>query len=860
MYGKSLTLLVLALSMATASPVEFVERQSEDPFHSPPYYPAPKGGWAPTWAASYKKAQKLVEQMTLAEKVNVTTAVGWMMGRCVGNTGPVERLGFPSLCAQDGPLGIRYNDHNTAFPAGITTGATWDRDLMYERGKGMGAEAKGKGIHILLGPAVGPLGRQPRGGRNWEGFSADSFLLSEASYHTVKGIQDAGTQATIKHYIANEQEHFRGDGGSNDTISSDIDDRTMHEVYLPPFAAAVRAGVASVMCSYNTPQINASYACENSKLLNGILKDELGFQGYVMSDWLAQRSGVGSALAGLDMVQPGDGNLWADGNSLWGPELSRSILNSSIPVDRLNDAVTRIVAAWYQLGQDKDFPHVSFSSWTFNDTDIEFRGADMGRVMLVNEHVDVRANHGDIADTVARDAITLLKNENNVLPLSKSDTIRVFGQGAGNNPEGPNACPDRGCNIGVLTQGWGSGTSQLPEDLIAPIDAIKEIAHDVEWYKYDNVTAEVKKMASARNAKCIVSITADSGEIFITVENNVGDRKDLKAWHNGAALVKAVADSCKNTIVLIHSVGPIFMEEWINHKNVKAVILAYLPGQGTGYPLTDVLFGKVSPSGHLPYTIGKREEDWGDVGIVTEGKGVIRDQFKEGLYVDYKWFDKQGISPRFEFGYGLSYTKFQFSDLEIEAVRPLTEMPAPPPARGWTPVYDTSIPPASEVAWPKSITTRIPKYIYPYLGNATDVQPGEYEYPVGYQTDPQPAPIAGGAEGGNPALYDCMFRVRVTVKNTGKMTGKAVPQLYLEFPKGIVFDTPIRQLKGFDKIQLRPGEKKVVTMELLRKDISVWDVVRQQWILPQGGRNGYTVHIGHSSRDLVLKKETPKLA
>lgn len=577
-----------------------------------------------------------------------------------------------------------------------------------------------------------------------------------------------------------------------------------------------------------------------------------------MADWLAQRSGVGSALAGLDMTQPGDGNSWADGKSLWGPELSRSILNSSIPVDRLNDAVTRIVAAWYQLGQDKDFPPVSFSSWTTNATDVEYKGANMGSEILVNERVDVRADHGAIADVVARDGITLLKNEGNVLPLSKRDVIRVFGQGAGNNPDGPNACPDRGCNIGVLTHGWGSGTSQLPEDLVAPIDALKEIADDVEWYRYDNVTDEVKKLAFARNAKCIVSITADAGEVFVTVEGNMGDRNDLKAWHSGDALVKVVADSCKKTIVLIHSVGPILMEEWINHKNVKAVVLAHLPGQGTGYPLTDVLFGKVSPSGHLPYTIGKTEEDYGDVGIVTEGEGIIRDPFKEGLYVDYKWFDKHDITPRFEFGFGLSYTKFRFMDLKIEVVNPLKEFPPPPPPRGPTPEYDTSIPDPSEVAWPESITTRIPKYIYPYLDNATEIEQGSYEYPEGYQTEPQPAPIAGGAEGGNPALYDVIFKVKVTVKNIGKMTGKAVPQLYLEYPKGIAWETPIRQLKGFEKVELNPGEKKEVTMELLRKDISVWDVVRQQWIIPQGGKSGYIVHIGHSSRNLVLWKETPK--
>ncbi|KAF8476248.1 putative beta-glucosidase F [Kalaharituber pfeilii] len=784
--------------------------------------------------------------MTLAEKVNVTTGVGWSMGRCVGNTGPVDRLGFPSLCAQDGPLGLRFNDLNTAFPAGITTGATWDRVLMHERGRAMGEEAKGKGVHILLGPSVGPLGRQPRGGRNWEGFSPDSYLMSEASYHTVMAIQEAGCQATIKHYIANEQEHLRGDGGVPDTISPIIDDRTMHEVYLPPFAAAVRAGVAVVMCSYNT--INGSYGCENSKLLNGILKDELGFQGYVISDWLAQRSGVGSALAGLDMTQPGDGNSWADGKSLWGPELSRSILNSSIPVDRLNDAVTRIVAAWYQLGQDKNYPKVSFSSWTKNDTDVLYKGANTGPIVVVNEHVDVRRYHGVIADAVARDAITLLKNEDNVLPLSSKDIIRVFGTHVGNNPDGPNACPDRSCNIGVLTQGWGSGTSDLPVGLVSPISAIMDIADDVQWYNNDNVTSELKEMASTCGAKCIVSITSDSGEFYLTVEGNRGDRAHMHAWHNGDALVKAVADSCKNTIVLIHSVGPILMEEWVNHQNVKAVVLAHLPGQSVGDPLTDILFGKVSPSGHLPYTIGKREEDWGSsVTIIEEGTGIVPQPFSEGLFIDYKWFDKQNITPRFEFGFGLSYTTFEFCDLEIVTVNPPTKEPPPPPPRGPVPEYDNCIPDPREVEWPAEITTRIPKYIYPYLDNPCNITTGPYPYP------------AGGAEGGNPALYEVIFKVTVTVKNTGKRTGKAVPQLYLEYPKGIEYETPIRQLRGFDKVELQPGEMRMVTFELTRKDVSVWDVVRQQWIIPQDGKNGYTIHVGSSSRDLPLKKETPKV-
>ncbi|KAF8536866.1 glycoside hydrolase family 3 protein [Trichophaea hybrida] len=842
MKGSTLLFVALATLGVNANPV-LNERQTTKEFDSPPYFPAPKGGWVPDWTEAYGKAKDLVGKMTLAEKVNITTSIGWSMGRCVGNTGPVNRLGFPSLCAQDGPLGIRFADLITAFPAGITTGATWDEDLIYARARAMGEEAKAKGVHVLLGPAVGPLGRAPQGGRNWEGFGSDPYLQGVAAFHAVKGIQDAGTQATIKHYIGNEQEKFRGDGWTHDTVSANIDDRTLHEVYLWPFAQAVKAGVAAVMCSYN--MINGTYGCSNSKLLNGVLKDELGFQGYVMADWLAQRSGVEDMLSGLDQTQPGDGESWANGISLWGDQLSRSVLNSSVPVDRLNDAVTRIVAAWYHLGQDKNHPPVSFSSWTTNDTDVLYKGANTGPIVRVNEHIDVRANHGTVARAVARDAITLLKNTNNILPLKASDKIRVFGSDAGPNtgPMGGNSCPDRGCNNGVLGMGWGSGTADYYPDISTPISEISARARDVQSILKDNVTAAVTKMAKAENAKCLVFISSDAGEKYITVEGNEGDRNDLYAWHGGDKLVKAVADVCPNTIVVIHTVGPIIVEEWIDHPNVKGVINAHLPGREAGTSLADILFGDVSPSGHLPYTMGKKLSDWGaSVQLITSGTGRIDQQYTEKINVDYKWFDKSNITPRFEFGFGLSYTTFSYSNLSIK--------------KGPVPSYPTTIPPASEVAWPSSITTRIPKYIYPYIDNPSTITTGRYPYPTGYTTTPKPAPAAGGAQGGNPALWDVIYTATVIVKNTGKVSGKAVPQLYLQFPSGTKYETPIRQLRGFKKVLLQPGESKKVTFELTRKDLSVWDVVLQNWVIPEGGEEGYTIHVGESSRKLRLKCQT----
>jgi hypothetical protein len=331
----SLILLIGIIGLLTGSGY-WVYKTSPPDGQSPPWYPSPPGGTA----------------SSLMEKVNITTGTGWSQDLCVGNTAPAVSVGFPALCLQDGPLGLRFSDHSTAFPAGITVGATWNKDLMYRRGKAHGKEARLKGINVILGPAMGPLGRMPAGGRNWEGFGSDPVLQGVAAGHTIKGIQEEGVIATAKHLLLNEQEHFRQsfEWGLPNAMSANAGERAVHELYLWPFAESVRAGVGSVMCSYN--MLNNSYACGNSMLMNGWLKDELGFQGFVQSDWLAQRSGVASALAGLDVSMPGDGLLWMNGESLWGPQLSIAVLNGSLPVQRLDDMVTRVVAAWYQMGQD----------------------------------------------------------------------------------------------------------------------------------------------------------------------------------------------------------------------------------------------------------------------------------------------------------------------------------------------------------------------------------------------------------------------------------------------------------------------------------------------------------------------------
>lgn len=842
---------------------------------SPPWYPTPQGGTARSWADSYRKASEMVGKMTLPEKVNVTTGTGWMMGPAVGNTAPAINVGFPALYLQDGPLGIRFTDNATAFPAGITVGATFNKDLMYQWGNAHAIEARKKGINAILGPCIGPLGRMPAGGRNWEGFGADPVLQGIAAAQSIKGIQDEGVMATIKHLVANEQEHFRQswEWGLPNAISSNIDDRTLHELYMWPFGDSVKAGVASVMCSYN--QVNNSYACGNSKLLNGILKDEMGFQGFVMSDWLAQRAGVSTALAGLDMTMPGDGLFWADGKSLWGSELTRSIMNGSVPLERLNDMVTRIVAAWYQLGQDDterfDPDGPNFSSWTNEKYGVEAPGSptDQEKV-VVNEFVNVMGNHSALARKIAAEGTVLLKNEN-MLPMDHSGNtdmrrrkrhagkarIGIFGEDAGPG-DGPNACKDRACNQGTLASGWGSGAVEFPY-LIAPVDALKKEWAEDKVDMTTHLSNEIPKAGEVEDRDiCIVFANADSGEGFVSSGGISGDRPDLQLQKGSNQLVVDVAKRCGGgkgeTLVVVHTVGPVIMEDWIELPTVKAVLLANLPGQESGNALADVILGHVNPSGHLPWTIGKRLEDYGEgAKVMYTPNGVVPQQdFSEGLFVDYRHFDKHSIEPRFEFGFGLSYTTFKFSTPEVTEEKKKSKYPAPRPKDFATPPeYDRKIPNEEEVLFPDGFR-KLEKYVYPYLDEIDDIVTHSYPYPDGYDVK-QPPSGAGGDEGGNPDLWETYASVSVNVTNTGSRAGQVVPQLYMGYPMAVLnsITFPYKVLRGFEKVMLQPNQTRAVTFNVTRRDLSYWDVEAQNWAMVLGGK--YTFHVGQSSRDLPVK-------
>ncbi|CAI7609676.1 unnamed protein product [Penicillium bialowiezense] len=590
------------------------------------------------WDQAYAKAKVALQKLNQTEKVGIATGVTWEGGPCVGNTYAPESIDYPSLCLQDSPLGIRFANPVTAFPAGINAGATWDRDVFYARGAAMGQEAKELGVHVQLGPVAGPLGKNPDGGRNWEGFSVDPYLSGVGMEQTIQGMQDSGVQACAKHWLGNEQEHNR------ETMSSNIGDRATHELYVWPFMNAVKANVASVMCSYN--KFNQTWACESDAILNKLLKKELGFRGYVMSDWNAQHTGVNSALAGLDMTMPGSDFATPRGSVFWGPNLVQAVNNGSVPQSRLDDMVTRILAAWYLVDQDQGYPDVKFSSW------------DGGKASI---NVTALPTHIDIARIGARDSIVLLKNKGKILPLQKPKKLAIIGLDAIVNPEGANACSDHGCNNGTLAMGWGSGTSQFPY-LVDPLSAIQAQANKdgttIVQSTTDNPTEGASAAAAADTA--IVFINSDAGEGYITVEGNAGDRNNLDPWHNGNELVKAVAAKNKNVIVVVHSVGPIVLETILAQPSVKGIVWAGLPGQESGNALVDVIYGSWSPSGKLPYTIAKQFADYG-----AGWNPALDDNFGEGLLVDYRHFDKNGISPRYEFGFGLSYTTFEYSRLSI---------------------------------------------------------------------------------------------------------------------------------------------------------------------------------------------------
>ncbi|KAH7312929.1 putative beta-glucosidase M [Rhexocercosporidium sp. MPI-PUGE-AT-0058] len=799
MYALSLLAVTASLLLPATFAQELITEDSYFYGQSEPVYPTPQTSGSGAWAEAISKAQAFVAQLSLEEKTSVTGGVRNPSNGCGGNIPGIPRLGFPGLCLADAGGGVRGTDLVNAYTSGITDGASWNKNLTYQRAYHLGGEFRRKGVNIALGPPmIGPLGRIALGGRNWEGFSNDPYHSGVLAGLSVHGIQDQGVISCTKHFIGNEQETARSIliDANNATIlssSSNIDDATLHESYLWPFYDAIHAGSAAVMCSFN--RLNNSYACENSKSLNGLLKTELGFPGLVMSDWGAQHSGVGSALSGMDMVMP-------SALAFWGGNLTLSVTNGSVPESRLDDMATRIIAAWYLLGQDSP-EHPT-------------PGIGMPPSVLV-PHALVEARVPEARPILFQSSLeghVLVKNINNALPLHKPKILSLYGYdakapdditpnpqnfdwtfglqtssarywicGFGNKiPQNCPAPPAIAAN-GTLFTGGGSGAS-TPPYISAPFNAIQDRASKDEttlYWDFRNV-----------NATGYVHAETDAAIVFINAVASEGyDRPSLRDDFSDA-LVTNIAAQNNNTIVVIHNAGIRLVDQWIENPNVTAVIFAHLPGQDSGAALAQILYGDVSPSGKLPYTVAKNESDYGrilnpitDAGANGEFYRFPQDTFEEGVFIDYRAFDASDIEPRYEFGFGLSYTTFSFANLTVAPV-----------------------------------------------GGSHS------KYPTGKVLP-----------GGQSDLWDIVATATVTITNTGSVAGQEVAQLYLHIP---VEGQPVRQLRGFEKVMLQPGESTTVEFELNRKDMSVWDVAAQRWRLTLG--TDYKVFIGSSSRALALNE------
>lgn len=823
---------------------------------SPPFYPSPEGGrLVSEWKNAYARAREIVNTLNIAQKVNITT--GTTIGRCSGNTGFVHGKGLEiedGFCLNDGPLGVRGTDLVSAFPAGISASSSFNRTLLRLRGKAIGAEFKAKGADMVLGPVCGPIGYKALAGRVWEGFGPDPYLQGVSIKETVEGTQSENIIAVSKHFIGNEQEHNRLNVSTDDptkvkSISSNIDDRAMHEIYLWPFAEAVRAGTGSVMCSYN--KINGSDACANSYTLNKLLKEELGFQGFVMSDWYATKSGVASALSGLDMDMPGNTQ---SGGSFFGANLTQAVVNGTVPEERLNDMATRILASWFFVSVNHTGPNFSVNTEEKYDNlySSEFVPKKLGPEVLVNENIDARTDFSyQVSEEAALQAITLIKNENSALPLKKENGIRhllLLGPGAVSSKDGFNCDSLSSCLDGAHVSGYGSGAGQ-PAYFLMPAEGVAERCKQ-EKIQYDIVTESFNFTYPYSKAKsadaAIVFVFSHSGEVVAYQ----GDRQNASLWYNADNLIANVSSTNNNTIVVIMTPGSVNIESFVENKNVTGILMSSYLGQDAGLAISKVLFGDYNPSGRLPFTIAKDDNDY--VPINYDDGPQPQDNFTRSIFLDYRYFDYYNITPRFEFGYGLSYSNYSFSNMQVQEVKvPKETLDA---AGSYSPSYEfrhNDLDP-EQYKFPSNIS-KVDGFIYPYLEN-TDVNTTEkYPYPEGYSTKQLSTPsLPGGGVGGNPSLWDVSYKVSAQLENTGPYDGAYVAQLYIGYPCSEKFPVPPRQLRGFDKVYLTKGQKATVDFDITRKDLSVWDVESQSWIVQRGT---YKVYVGSSSRNLELMKE-----
>lgn len=638
------------------------------------------------------------------------------------------------------------------------------------------------------------MGRHAVGGRNWEGFGPDPYLAGVAMNASITGIQSVGVQACSKHYVGNEQETQRTstvaeDGTVTQAISSNIDDRTLHELYTWPFANAVKAGTASIMCSYN--RLNGIYACENSDTLSIILKEELNFRGYVVSDWFATHSTANSSVGGLDMEMPGPVGM-ENGNSFFGDKLLDAIKKGYVPEHRLNDMAMRVMTPYFLLGQDKNYPTIDpatgpayLASQFGHDPNSPFSG-----LLPEVDARDVRGDHAQLIREIGAAGTVLLKNTKGTLPLANGRiSIGIFGNDAPLPEVGSAILRDytahQGFGIGTQDVGAGSGSARHTS-LVSPMDAIATKVNGMGGrvqYIFDHglLAAGITNSIYPTPQVCLVFLKSYASESF--------DRPSLDLQSNATRVVEQVAGMCTSTIVITHSPDVILMP-WVDNENVTAILAAHYPGEQSGNSIADILWGETEPSGRLPYTIPKDASSYGPpvVNLTQPATNPLdwKADFSEGLMIDYRHFDENEIEPLYEFGYGMGFTTFDLS---------------------------------------RTPHVKVENRVHAHANLSK-----------------------GSAPGGMLDLWNTVAVVTTTVTNTGTRAGRAVPQLYVSFPAATTpAGSPPKVLRGFKKVLIKKGRMAEVQFQLTRRDMSYWDIDKKKWVIPKGE---FKISLGFSSRDL----------
>lgn len=556
--------------------------------------------------------RELLSQLTLEEKAGLCEGLNFWMTRSY------PEKGIPSLFMSDGPHGLRKqdvakSDHmglnesevSVCYPTGATVACSWDRDLLEMMGTCLGQQAAQAGVDILLGPAIN-IKRSPLCGRNFEYYSEDPLLSGELAAAFVRGVQRNGVAACLKHFCANNQETRRK------SVNAVIDERTLREIYLLSFEIPVcKGGALAVMSAYN--KVNGFYPAEHSWLSRQILRGEWGFKGTYLTDWGALDEIVPSIQAGLTLQMPGNGGYTAE-------KIVAAVNRGELSESDLDEAVASLLYTISELLRIRQ----------------ETQGKRVG--------ADSDFYH-DMARKIASESMVLLKNDDRILPLEPTDNIAVIGAMA----ESPRY--------------QGSGSSHVnPYKLTSPLEEMRKVVPDL---KYAPGYSEEGTSESLLTEAVALARTAGTVVVFVGLpnayESEAYDRTHMRMPEAHNLLVERIAAVNSNTVVVLMNGSPVEMP-WVS--KVKGILEAYLGGEAVGSAISDILFGRVNPSGKLAETFPRKLEDNPSyLNFPGEGDRV---DYREGVFVGYRYYDKKKLAPLFAFGHGLSYTSFEYSDLQLD--------------------------------------------------------------------------------------------------------------------------------------------------------------------------------------------------